>query len=265
PLLQCFRQVFGGFDNTQRDDYDVDILAKNAAVVRKQAKGLPVFYTEWNMSASFGAYSHDCRKMAAYDVRTSLSIENLVDGDSIWCYSDIFEELHQFKEPFHGGYGMMNYSGIPKPVYHGMRMLAQAENKRILLDREQFTEIEAAAFEGEREKQILLFRLNMMQSDAAKEKAEVTVELPAPPERVYLQRIDEEHCNPLRVWEEMGRPNDLTKAEVEYITEASAMGEEELAFSYADGRLVTEVSLGINDLYFIRIVKSSVKERETIC
>ena len=195
------------------------------------------------------------RKVAAYDMKTSLAIENLVDGNSIWCYSDIFEELHQFKEPFHGGYGMMTYTGIPKPVFHGLRMLAQAEGTRILLDESQFTEIEAAAFEGETEKQILLFRQNTRQTDAPKEEAEIMVELDEAPKRVYLQRIDEEHCNPRKIWEEMGSPNDLTKAEAESIKKASEMTDEDVEYVYENGVLHTKAALGINDIYFIRIVK----------
>jgi xylan 1,4-beta-xylosidase len=143
PLLTALQRLFGGEDFTEQD-FDKDIFAKNAAVVREQANGLPVFYTEWNLSANFASPNQDMRKVAAYDVRASLAIEDLVDGNSIWCFSDIFEELHQFKEPFHGGYGMVNYAGIPKPVFYAMRMLAQAGNQRIQLDETQFTQTEAA-------------------------------------------------------------------------------------------------------------------------
>lgn len=253
-ILQALHTVFGGGDGTEKD-YDVELMPKNAAIVKEQAKGRPVFYTEWNLSASFGARGQDMRKVAAYDIKTSLAIEDIVDGDSIWCYSDIFEELHQFKEPFHGGYGMLTYTGIPKPVFYGMRMLAQAEENRILLDEEQFTEVEGAAFEGTAEKQILLFRQNTRQIEAEKEKVNLHIELSKAPKQVYLQRIDETHCNPRKIWEEMGSPNDLTQKEVEEISRASDMEDEELDYRYADGVLDTEVELGINDVYFIRIVK----------
>lgn len=254
PFLECMRMVLGK-DGTEKDGLDANLLSKNARVVKEQAGELPVFYTEWNISASFGSYSHDMRKMAAYDVRTSLALEELVEGNSIWCYSDIFEELHQFKEPFYGGYGMMTYTGIPKPVYHGMRMLAQAEETRILLDEEQFTEVEAAAFEGEKEKQVLLFRQNTKQYEAEPEKVNLSIELMEQPKRVYLQRIDDNHCNPLKVWESMNCPFDLNRSEVDSIMEVSRMMDEKLAFTYEDNMLQTEVALGINDLYFIRIEK----------
>lgn len=254
PFLECMRMVLGK-DGTEKDGLDADLLSKNARVVKEQAGGLPVFYTEWNISAAFGSYSHDMRKTAAYDVRTSLAIEDIVEGNSIWCYSDIFEELHQFKEPFYGGYGMMTYTGIPKPVYHGMRMLAQAEECRIHLDEEQFTEVEAAAFDGEKEKQVLLFCHSTKQYEAVPEKVSLSIELTKPPKRVYMWRIDDSHCNPLKVWESMNSPFNLNKEQVENIKEASRMVDEELEFTYENSVLQTEVALGINDLYFIRIEK----------
>jgi len=87
------------------------------------------------------------------------------------------------------------------------------------------------------------------------EKAVVHVELDRVPQRVYLQRIDEDHCNPLRVWQEMGSPNDLNRDEVSYIKNASQMLDEELEYCYENGVLRVEAALGINDLYFIRIEK----------
>ena len=255
-MLSVLQLVLGGngTDATQKE-MDTELLPKNARIVKEQAGGLPVYYTEWNLSASFGARSQDMRKVAAYDVKTALAIDDLVEGNSIWCYSDIFEELHQFKEPFHGGYGMVTYTGIPKPVFWGMKMLAESGERRILFDEKQFTEIEAAAFESDTEKQILLFRQNTIQSDAAPEKTEIQVELEQRPQRVYLQRIDENHCNPRRIWEEMGAPDDLTAGEVDYIKENSKMVEEKLSGTYQDGIFKAEVELGVNDLYFIRIVK----------
>lgn len=253
-ILEALHTAFGGNDGTEMD-FDVDLLPKNAKIVKEQAKGRPVYYTEWNLSASFGARGQDMRKVAAYDVKTSLAIEDIVDGDSIWCYSDIFEELHQFKEPFHGGYGMMTYTGIPKPVFYGMRMLAEAEDNRILLDEKQFDEVEAVAFEGNKEKQILLYRQNTRQLEKAPETVHLTVELEKQPKRVYLQRIDEEHCNPRRIWEEMGSPNDLTQKEVEYIRKASEMLDEEIPYQYDNGTIRLEVNVGVNDIYYIRIEK----------
>ena len=253
PLLQVLRTFTG--DPTETTDMDRDVFKKNATIVRGQAKDYPLFYTEWNLCASFGAYSNDTRKTAAYDMRTALQINDLVDGSSIWCYSDIFEELHQFTEEFHGGFGLISLNGIPKPVFYGMKMLAEAEDHRIELDESCFTEVEAAAFEGSREKQILLFRQSMKQELKEKEKVTVTVEVNEKPQRIILQRIDEAHCNPLKEWEQMGSPKDLTKAEVQMLKEKTSMQDEVMEYQYQDGIITVQVDLAVNDIYFIRMVK----------
>lgn len=263
-VLRAFSQ-----DPSEGGDMERDVMIFNAPVVKKQAKGLPVFYTEWNFCATFGAYSNDVRKAAAYDLRTALHTEGVIDGSSIWCFSDIFEELHQFTEEFHGGFGLQSLNGVPKPVFYMLKLLSMAEENRIELgeyENAKEREIELAAFTGEKEMQILLYRQSMKQGcpasqadwvEKGKEKrtARIEAELEAPPKKVLLHRIDEEHCNPLREWERMGRPLDLTRKEVSELEESTRMREEVLSGRYEDGVLRLEVSLGINDIYFIRIIK----------
>ena len=91
PLLKALQTLFGAEEFTEQD-FDKDIFMKNAAAVKKQADGLPLFYTEWNLSANFGSPMQDSRKVAAYDVRTALGIEDIVDGDGTYY---IFEEIEE--------------------------------------------------------------------------------------------------------------------------------------------------------------------------
>lgn len=242
-------------DPTEHTEMDRDIFRKNAKIVREQAKDYPLFYTEWNMCASFGAYSNDTRKEAAYDIRTALNTNDLLDGSAIWCYSDIFEELHQFTEEFHGGFGLLTHNGIPKPVYHGLKMLADAREEQIVLENNLFGEIEAAAYEGSDELQVLLFRQNMKQEQSGHQMLNVVTELEAEPKRVYLQRIDEDHCNPLKQWEEAGSPKDMTKAQIAELIKSTCMLDEPLPYTYQDQKLRFAVSLAVNDIYFVRIEK----------
>lgn len=100
--------------------------------------------------------------------------EGQAGGSSIWCFSDIFEELHPFPQEFHGGFGMITQNGIPKPVYHAMKLLADAPDTRIDLGPEALDgEIGAAAFEGNGETHVILFRQKMKNLDLPKEEAVV--------------------------------------------------------------------------------------------
>ena len=53
----------------------------------------------------------------------------------------------------------------------------------------------------------------------------------------------------------MGSPNDLNAAEVAQIIEKSDMRDETLPYTYENGLLSASVNVGVNDVYFIRIVK----------
>ena len=251
-VLEGLRKIMR--DPSEEKNIPNDTFKTNAPIVKRQAKGLPVYYTEWNENAVFSSYTNDTRKVAAYDVKTALDIENDVDGSAIWCFSDIFEEFHPFPEEFHGGFGLLSQHGIPKPVFYALKMLNMAGNERYELPGATDGEISMAAFYGGGEMQVLLTRQKMKNLDLPKEPAVVTVELPEAPKSLILNRVDEMHCNPLKLWEEMGSIVDLTPAEVEHIKEKTAMIDEPIDYTYENGLLTFSAALGVNDVYFIRII-----------
>ena len=241
-------------DKSETTDIPDDLFRKNAAKAYEQAQGLPLFYTEWNENAIFSAYTNDTRKVAAYDVKNALAVADNVAGSSIWCFSDIFEELHPFPQEFHGGFGMLTQHGIPKPVYHAMRMLGDAPDQRLDLGENALDgEIGIAAFTDERETHVILFRQKMKNLHLPEEEALIRLETPAMPKSVTLKRIDEDHGNPLRLWEEMGSPAELTASEAEDIARRSAVNGEQWPYHYEQGILTLCAELGVNDVYCFMI------------
>ncbi|MBO6158079.1 MAG: hypothetical protein J6P72_02315 [Firmicutes bacterium] len=241
-------------DKSELQDVPNNVFITNAPKVKNQADGLPVFYTEWNENATFSAFTNDTRKVAAYDVKTALDVADSVDGSSIWCFSDIFEELHPFPQEFHGGFGMLTQNGIPKPVYHAMKMLADAGDQRFDLgDEATKGEIGYAAFRGEGKTQIVLFRQKMKNLDLPKEDVSITFEMPNRPSSVVCRRVDEDHGNPLKLWQEMGSPLSLNRKEIEYLKSESAVLTENWPYTYQDGKVLLSASLGVNDVYMITL------------
>ncbi len=241
-------------DKSETTDIPGDLFRKNAARAREQAQGLPLYYTEWNENAIFSAYTNDTRKVAAYDVKAALDVADDITGSSVWCFSDIFEELHPFPQEFHGGFGMLTQHGIPKPVYHAMKMLHDAGDKRLDLGAEATNgEIGYAAFRKGDALQILLFRQKMKNLSIAKEPVRVLVETGTSPLSVTVRRIDETHGNPLKLWEEMGCPENLSQHEIRTLYEESNVKEESWPFKMQDGNIILDASLGVNDVYFFEL------------
>ncbi|MDZ8200368.1 beta-xylosidase [Microbacterium sp. SSW1-59] len=83
-----------------------------------------IHLTEWSSSSSSRDRTHDYPQAATYVVKANLDSIGLVDSLSYWTFTDIFEEEGGGQLPFHGGFGMLSYHGIPKPTYHGYRFLA---------------------------------------------------------------------------------------------------------------------------------------------
>ena len=79
-------------DKSETTDIPDDVFLNNARIVRRQAEGYPLFYTEWNGNAIFSAETNDTKKAAAYLVKTALDVAPYMEGSSVWCFSDIFEE-----------------------------------------------------------------------------------------------------------------------------------------------------------------------------
>lgn len=241
-------------DKSELEDIPNDLFRKNAAIVKEQAQGLPVYYTEWNENATFSAYTNDTRKTASYIVKAALDVEQSVTASSIWCFSDLFEEFHVFQQQFHGGFGMLTLDGIPKPSYYAVKLLNQTGEDRLQLPENATDgEISAAAFRGNGGTQLLLFRQKMKNLDLPKEEAEISIELPAAPGRVTVQKIDEENGNPLAYWKAMGEPLEMNRAELQALAENSTMPETELPYIYENGVLVLRAALGVNDVWLIKI------------
>ncbi len=237
-------------DKSETTDLPDDVFRKNVKKVKVQAQGLPVYYTEWNENAIFSAYTNDTRKVAAYDVKMSLAVSDDVTGSSIWCFSDIFEELHPFVQEFHGGFGMLSQHGIPKPVYYAMKLLADAPDTRIDLGAAALDgEIGAAAFADETETHVLLFRQKMKNLDLSREEAVIRLECPVRPAAVTVKRIDEEHGNPLKAWEAMGAPDVLSREEIEELKRKTAVEAEDWPFAWEGGLLTLRAELSVNDVY----------------
>ncbi len=96
---------------------------------------------------------------------------------------------------------------------------------------------------------MIRFRQKMKNLDLPKEEARIHVELSHKPESVTVKRIDEEHGNPLKMWEEMGRPDYLNRADVEDLKQRSAVEAEAWPFTWENGVLSIRAELGVNDVY----------------
>jgi len=227
------------------------LMGKQTALARAQIGDLPLYLTEWNLSATITAYSNDTRKAAAFLIKSISEMDSSVTGSSIWTFSDIFDEFMLLPDEFSGGFGLLTVSGIPKPQFHALKMMARTGTRKYKLP-DTRNEIEIAVYESDEEKQLFVFRQRMKNVPEPPEQYEISFELPRAPATVVREKIDEEHCNPLKLWEGMGKPV-LNKEQAADICARSAPVPESIDINYGDGILRLSGTLGINDVHFYSI------------
>lgn len=232
---------------------DRNVFMKNLKTVRSQARGIPVIYTEWNVSATCTAAINDTRRAASYAVRTVLAAEGELKATSWWTFSDLFEEIQFFPDPFSGAFGMINNYGIPKPSFYGFKLLSMLGDKRYDLPKKPDDSIEFAAFKKGGTTQILAYKQNFIAESGSAESCEIQIERENAPSAVYIYKIDETHCNPLAVWQNMGSPKYLKPEQVEFIKQNSSLKKEKLNFKFENGKLALLTELCNNDVQLIEV------------
>ncbi len=212
----------------------------------------PVYYSEWNCNAILTSASNDTRKVACFQVKSINEMEPYVTGSSIWAFSDIFDEFLMLPDTFSGGFGLLTVDGIPKPQFYALKLMSQVGEKKYDLPWTN-DEIEISVYESDTEKQIFVYRQRMKNVKEEKLSYTVELELLHRPQNVKLCRIDEIHCNPKRVWEEMGKPVDMNREQLNELREKSGLLWEEVIPDYKEGMLNLNGQIGVNDIHCYRV------------
>ncbi len=247
PLGETIREMFYQPENVKT--WKKGTLQKLDAEAKRQVGDKPLFITEWNSMAVFGAPVHDEKYSAAFAVKSCLDLNNTLAAYMFWCCSDLFEEQFMLPKPFVGSFGIVSNDGIPKPNFWGFKMLSQLYPNRLALH--DIEEIDCGAFTDGRNVQLLITPQSV---DPEEDQLfDVTIELDFEAANVTVQRIDDAHCNPKRLWQEMGAPDNLTKKQVEEIKEKTRLREEPMPFCASDAKTELSVSLHTNDVLLITL------------
>lgn len=218
------------------------ILREQAQDTFRRAQGKPDYYTEWNASSNPRDPLHDQPYAAALLVKTILEMNGLVEGYSFWTFTDIFEENYFPSIPFNGGFGLLNLHGIPKPVYRAFELLHRLGTKQLLVDGIHQS-VDAWLVPQRKTLTVMLTNHALPRHAIAIEQVRVRLSDAEKPRAVSVERIDDNHANPRRVWHAMKEPNYLTPAQVERLQEASRTAPGPQPWKYKEGVLEMEIKL----------------------
>ncbi len=242
---------------TQLEHAPKDVMRLRALEARASAGRRPLYYTEWSISSNPRDPLHDSPFAAALAVRIAMSVDQIVDGYSYWTFSDIFEENYFPSVPFHGGFGMMNLYGVPKPIYRGFQMLRALGDRHLEVAGSHATVmVWVGSGESASETNVVLINQAMPKHVIGSEAVLLRLlhSVQVVPKAVTIARVDETHANPERAWREMGAPTYLMPEQVRSLMLASEISREPIAFSSNPGDLEIAVVLAPQSVNHLRIV-----------
>jgi xylan 1,4-beta-xylosidase len=218
------------------------ILREQARDVRKNAGDLPVYYTEWCTSSNPRDPMHDDPYAAAFIVKTILEASGLVQGYSYWTFSDIFEENYFPSIPFQGGFGLLNIHGIAKPAYRAFQLLHELGTQMMPVEGGHAT-VDAWFVRGDQRSTLVLTNFALPRHPIETEQVSFELKSAKPESVASIQRIDLEHANAKRHWEQRGKPEYLNAATVEELKHLSQLQSEPVPVNGDSGKLNIKVSM----------------------
>ncbi len=180
-------------------------------------RGKEIHITEFNTSYIPNAPLHDTNQNAAYIAHQLSRLGDDNESYSYWTFGDVFEEQGVPFTPFHGGFGLVANGCIPKPTFWSFAFFKKLKEKKghcILRDDHAVVmSLEDGSYRGvvwnqsnRRRGEHYLLILEM------KEKREGCL---------LTETVDEEHCNPLKVWHDMGESANHTAQEYKLLRDAA--------------------------------------------
>jgi len=209
---------------------------------KKQAGDKPVYYTEWCTSSNPFDDLHDMPYAAAFIIKTVTEAQGYVNGYSYWTFSDIFEENYFSSIPFHGGFGLLNIYGIPKPAYRAFQLL-HGLGEEILPVSGTHETVDAWITKKNRVVKILITNWALPRHPLKTETVTIRLGGIKNPGSCFIERIDDNHANARQAWIDMGQPGSLTPAQVMALELASAMVKEPFELKYEQGAVFIELSM----------------------
>lgn len=219
------------------------IMREDAQDVFRQAEGKSVYYTEWNASSNPRDELHDEPYAAAFITKTIMEANGLVAGYSFWTFTDIFEENYFPSMPFHGGFGLQNIHGIPKPTYRAYELLHDLGDELLIVDGLHPT-VDAWVIKKDKNSiTVLLTNHALPKHSISVETVKIKLDKAPNYSSAVVRRIDDTHANPKKLWQKMGKPEYLSASEVDRLTKVSRLTEEPIKCQYKDSAVSFEIDL----------------------
>ncbi len=213
----------------------------------KEYKGMEMHITEFNTSYTPLNPIHDTNLNAAYVARLLSEMGDICASYSYWTFGDVFEEEGVSFTPFSGCFGLLANGGIPKPTYWSFVFFKKLSDFAIFKN-----EYAVVTKDGKGGIQGVCWNIAEEQGDFAL-TLEYSAELENGSYAVVQKLVDEETCNPLKAWVDMGTPANPSREELEVIKECALPRVKTGRLEVTEGRADIEIILSSNGVCYFEI------------
>lgn len=183
-------------------------------------KGLAIHITEFNTAYIPNCPLHDTNRNAAYIAEQLSRLGDDNETYSYWTFGDIFEEKGVPFTPFHGGFGLVANGCIPKPTFWSFvffKRLKEKDGHCVFRDK---NAVVVRLYDGS-------YRGVLFHATENKNTGGGCVELVLQWEAegeeycLFTECVDEETCNPLKIWHDMGEPASLSEKQLQILRDGA--------------------------------------------
>ena len=166
---------------------------------------------------------------------------------SYWTFGDVFEEKGVPNSLFHGGFGMVAAGNIPKPtfwIFSFYKHLKEFSEACVLRDENAIIVKSEEGYAG------ILW-------DKDDEDLDIEITLPIENDEYTIIRktVDEECCNPLKLWHDIGEPAYPTKEQTELIKSCAFPLITSDVLKVEDGKTVVKSTVHKHGIEYFEIKK----------
>jgi xylan 1,4-beta-xylosidase len=207
---------------------------------------MPLIFSEYNASYANEPNVTDSTYMGPWLANTIRQCDGLVQSMAYWSFSDVFEEQGVVRSPFYGGFGLMAADDIPKPSLNVFAALHELGERRIAVE----SDAVLATTNGHG---LVIALWNYAPpvgtgatytwpKEVAGPAKVFDLELKHVPAEAAVEvlRVDADHGNVLKAYDAMGRPENLSRAQIAELRKAGAMAPAEHSH-LQQGRLHLEI------------------------
>jgi xylan 1,4-beta-xylosidase len=221
-------------------------------------RGYEMHVTEFNTSYSPRTPLHDTNLNAAYIAYQLSCLGDTCESYSYWTFGDIFEETGVPFTPFHGGFGLVANGKIFKPTYWAFKFFKDLgdgvcihrSEDAIVLKKADGTyrgiawNIKTANGNSDKESDVL--KLCFKFESGAFAGSDYCV---------VTKTVDEDVCNPLKVWHDIGEPANPSPEQRLLLRESSSPL---IKTQRGGGAPSVELALGRNALVYFEIFPAKI-------